>query len=94
MCVLLLSLRARWSVLNAEADMGPFELLHWANKTMTCPQVPCPGFYSSINFLLLGLIMQHVEMLAAWEDWDQLAVIPEWRRPLCVSIYVTVRVSI
>ena len=40
-----------------------------------CPKVPCPGYYSSINYLLLGLIMQHVWQVAAWEDWDQLSVI-------------------
>ena len=64
-----------WTVLNGGKDMGPYDLLAWANKTLTCPRVPCPGFYSSINFLLLGLIMQHVLSLAAWEDWDQMSVI-------------------
>ena len=28
------------------------------DKTLLCPMPPCPGFYSSINFVLLGFVMQ------------------------------------
>lgn len=42
----------------------------------------CPPFYSSINFILLGLIAQHIAGRAAWEDFDQLGVIAPARRYL------------
>lgn len=45
-------------------------------------RVPCPPYYSSINYILLGLIAQHLARRSAWEDFDQLGVIPRARQHL------------
>jgi hypothetical protein len=61
-------------------DFTPFDFLAVADKTLTCAVVPCPPFYSSVNYVFLGLIAQHLAGRAAWEDYDQLSVIPAARR--------------
>jgi len=66
---------ASWTVANAGEDLGPFELLHLANKTFVCEPKTC-GYYSSIGYVLLGLVMTEVNSLVSWQDFDQLSIIP------------------
>ena len=48
-----------WTLLFGHEDgLLPCDLLNMLDKTLLCPMPPCPGFYSSINFVLLGFVMQ------------------------------------
>ena len=69
-----------WTLLNGGADLDPFAMLAVTNKTLTCSTVPCPPYYSSINYVLLGLMLQELHSVAAWEDYDQLSIIHPTRR--------------
>ena len=71
-----------WTLLNSGADLDPFAMLAVTNKTLTCDKVPCPAYYSSINYLLLGLMLQELHSVAAWEDYDQLSIVHATRRKL------------
>ena len=76
-----------WTIKNAGEDLGPFELLHIANKTFVCEPKAC-GYYSSIGYVLLGLILTEVHSLVYWQDFDQLSVIPApLRRHYCATTF-------
>jgi len=64
-----------WTVANSGEDLGPFELLHLANKTFVCDPGEC-GYYSSIGYVLLGLILTEAHSLYSWQDFDQLSILP------------------
>mmetsp|Transcript_13367 Transcript_13367/g.42286 ORF Transcript_13367/g.42286 Transcript_13367/m.42286 type:complete len:553 (-) Transcript_13367:231-1889(-) len=54
---------------HPNADVTVFDFLHEANKTMLCPPSTC-GAYSSINYMILGLVLaQHAGV--AWDGLDQ-----------------------
>eukprot|EP01043_Picozoa_sp_COSAG02_P038929 COSAG02_NODE_3039_length_7496_cov_89.964715_4_plen_638_part_00 len=61
-------------------EFGPKELIDMTDKELLCPTVPCPKWYSSINYVLLGLAITSVKGLPNWAAWDQRTVIPEGRR--------------
>jgi CubicO group peptidase (beta-lactamase class C family) len=63
-------------------EFGPKELIDMTDKELLCPTVPCPKWYSSINYVLLGLAITHLKGLPNWAAWDQRTVIPEGRRRL------------
>jgi CubicO group peptidase (beta-lactamase class C family) len=55
---------------HPDEDVTVFDFLHRVNKTMICPPATC-GAYSSINYMLLGLILAQ-RAGVAWDALDQL----------------------
>ena len=43
---------------GTDDDMTPCDLLTIQNSTLVCESPPCKGFYSSMNFVLLGFVVQ------------------------------------
>ena len=68
------------AAVEAGGEFGPIELIDMTDKATLCPRTPCPKYYSSINYVLLGLAMVHLTGAATWTEWDQLSVIPAARR--------------
>lgn len=56
------------------------QLIQMTSNSLGCAALPCPKYYSSINYVLLGLAMTHLTGAANWADWDQLSIIPASRR--------------
>ena len=66
----------------AGKEYNPIELIGITSKNLTCAAVPCPRYYSSINYVLLGVAMTHLRRQDNWADWDQKSIIPSSRRSL------------
>ena len=61
---------------SGSGDIDPFTMLQSVNKTFLCTRVKesdakCAGYYSSINYVLLGFIVVHFRNVKTWEEWDQ-----------------------
>jgi CubicO group peptidase (beta-lactamase class C family) len=63
---------------HAARDFSPFDFLHTVNTTALCTPGTC-GSYSSVGFVLLGLILSWHSGSAPpehWQDYDQRSVLP------------------
>ena len=48
-----------WTItFGVEDDLLPCDLLRVQNNSLICENPPCEGFYSSMNFVLLGFVVQ------------------------------------
>lgn len=56
-----------YTIYNGGEDLSPFDILHQVNKSYVCPIGTC-SYYSSINYVLLGLLLTELQNVAAWED--------------------------
>ena len=65
-----------WTWAHPGEDLSPFEYLHAVNKTFACSPGSC-GYYSGINYILLGLLLVNLTESSDWTDYDQATVIPE-----------------
>ena len=63
-------------------EMHPCDYLRIQDARLECAPPPCKvGDYSSINYLLLGFVMQAVENQPSWSGWDQIGTaVPADRR--------------
>jgi CubicO group peptidase (beta-lactamase class C family) len=71
-----------WTVEHPHEDWTPFDMLHALDKTFICTPGNCTR-YSSPGYNLLGLALVYVNatahngsVTAAWEDYEQLSVLP------------------
>ena len=71
-------------------DVSPYEVLHRLGKTFVCPPGEC-GSYSSVGYMLLGLVLVHLDGANTWQELDQKAVIPtvrcQRRMHACTALY-------
>lgn len=61
---------------NPDKDIEPIDYLYRLNKTSICPVNTC-GYYSSVNYILLGMVMAQVKNVSDWTGYDQTSVIPD-----------------
>ena len=72
-----------WTLMfGGSDDLLPCDLMRMLNTTLHCTSPPCAGYYSSMNFVLLGFVAQALHKLPRWHEWEQISVIPAHRRHL------------
>eukprot|EP00037_Helgoeca_nana_P017714 m.168436 g.168436 ORF g.168436 m.168436 type:complete len:501 (+) comp24113_c0_seq1:45-1547(+) len=64
-----------WTYAHPGRDFTPFDYLATMNKTLVCSPGEC-GFYSSIGYQLLGLLLAWESGAEHWTTFDQLSVLP------------------
>eukprot|EP00467_Chlorarachnion_reptans_P015528 CAMPEP_0114498560 /NCGR_PEP_ID=MMETSP0109-20121206/6939_1 /TAXON_ID=29199 /ORGANISM="Chlorarachnion reptans, Strain CCCM449" /LENGTH=398 /DNA_ID=CAMNT_0001676049 /DNA_START=253 /DNA_END=1449 /DNA_ORIENTATION=+ len=57
-------------------DITPIDFINMVDKTLVCPVGSCV-YYSSINYMMLGLILVQIHGLNNWEDFNQKSIIPD-----------------
>lgn len=70
------NLMEMWTLANPGKDITPIMFLKACDKTLVDEPPAAKGWYSSINYVLLGYLMQGLAGLPSWVDWDQSTVIP------------------
>lgn len=66
-----------WTINHRGEDLTPFDWLWEGDKGLACNKtVGTCGFYSSLNFIYLGLIILNIQKVNNWTDYDGATVIP------------------
>jgi hypothetical protein len=55
---------------DPQRDITPLDFLHMTDKSFVCEPGSC-GYYSSINFILVGFVLAQFQNLSSWENLDQ-----------------------
>ena len=64
-----------WTFTHPDSDRTPFDYLATVNKTLLCDPGECCA-YSSIGYILLGLLIAFESGAKHWTAFDQLSVLP------------------